>query len=153
MSNIFAGKKSAAADKVEEDFMGGGGALDTDIYTATIKTAYIGKASASEARNVTLLLDVNGREVRQQIWVSNRNGDVTYKDKRRGKEQTKQGKLKAARSSEAMGVYVDQSMFAARKKTKRMMKAKVKGKGKGKGAGAGAGSGKGMMVDMNEFLA
>lgn len=91
MSNIFAGKKSAAADKVEEDFMGGGGALDTDIYTATIKTAYIGKASASEARNVTLLLDVNGREVRQQIWVSNRNGDVTYKDRKTGEDKNLPG--------------------------------------------------------------
>lgn len=83
MSNIFAGKK-AAAEKVEDDFLGGGGALESDIYTATIKTAYIGKAQSSDARNVTLLLDVNGREVRQQIWVSNRNGDVTYKDKKTG---------------------------------------------------------------------
>ena len=82
MSNIFAGKKSVSTDKVEDDFMGGGGALDTDVYTAKIKTAYIGKASASEARNVTLLMDVNGREVRQQIWVSNRSGEVTYKDKK-----------------------------------------------------------------------
>lgn len=90
MSNIFAGKK-AAAEKVEEDFLGGGGALDTDIYTATIKTAYIGKASASEARSVNLLLDINGREVRQQIWVSNRNGDVTYKDKKTGQDKNLPG--------------------------------------------------------------
>jgi hypothetical protein len=83
MSNIFAGKK-AAPDKVEDDYLGGGGALDTDIYPATIKTAYIGKAASSDARNVTLLLDINGREVRSQIWVSNRSGDVTYKDKKTG---------------------------------------------------------------------
>lgn len=90
MSNIFAGKK-AAADKVEDDFMGGGGALDTDIYPAKIKTAYIGKASASEARNVTLLLDINGREVRQQIWVSNRAGEVTYKDRKTGEDKNLPG--------------------------------------------------------------
>lgn len=90
MSNIFAGKK-AAAEKVEDDFLGGGGALETDIYPATIKTAYIGKAAASDAQNVTLLLDVNGREVRQQIWVSNRNGDVTYKDKKDGSEKNLPG--------------------------------------------------------------
>jgi hypothetical protein len=90
MSNIFAGKK-AAAEKVEEDFMGGGGALDTDIYLATIKTAYIGKAAASDARNVTLLLDINGREVRQQIWVSNRAGEVTYKDKKTGDDKNLPG--------------------------------------------------------------
>jgi len=81
MSNIFSGK-TTAEDTVEEDFIGGGGVLDTDIYEAKIKTAYIGKAASSKARNVTLLLDVNGREVRSQIWVSNRNGDVTYKDKK-----------------------------------------------------------------------
>lgn len=90
MSNIFAGKK-AAPDKVEDDFMGGGGALDTDIYAAKIKTAYIGKASASEARNVTLLLDIEGREVRQQIWVSNRAGEVTYKDKKTGDDKNLPG--------------------------------------------------------------
>jgi hypothetical protein len=90
MSNIFAGKK-AAPEKVEDDYLGGGGALDTDIYSATIKVAYIGKASASEARNVTLLLDINGREVRQQIWVSNRNGDVTYKDKKSGEDKNLPG--------------------------------------------------------------
>lgn len=83
MSNIFAGKKSAE-DKVEDDFIGGGGALDTDIYKAKIKTVYIAKAQSSDAQSVNLLLDVNGKEVRQQIWVSNRNGDVTYKDKKTG---------------------------------------------------------------------
>jgi hypothetical protein len=81
MSNIFAGKKTAKDDGIESDFLGGGGVLDTDIYLAKIKAAYIGKAANSDAKNVTLLLDVNGREVRSQIWVSNRNGDVTYKDK------------------------------------------------------------------------
>lgn len=83
MSNIFSGKK-VAADTVEDDFIGGGGPLDTDMYLATIKTAYIGKAANSDARSVNLLLDVNGREVRQQIWVTNKVGDVTYKDKKTG---------------------------------------------------------------------
>jgi hypothetical protein len=90
MSNIFAGKK-AADDKVEDDFLGGGGVLDTDIYPATIKTAYIGEAQASDARNVTLLLDINGRQTTQQIWVSNRNGDVTYKDKKTGEAKNLPG--------------------------------------------------------------
>lgn len=80
MSNIFSGK-TTAKDKVEDDFLAGSGILDTDIYLAKIKTAFIGKAAKSEARNITLLLDIGGKEYRQQIWVSNRNGDVTYKDK------------------------------------------------------------------------
>ena len=83
MTNIFSGK-TTAPEKVEDDFLAGSGVLDTDMYLATIKTAYIGKAAKSEARNVTLLLDINGKEHRTQIWVSNRDGDVTYKDKKTG---------------------------------------------------------------------
>jgi hypothetical protein len=83
MANVFAGKK-IAKDTIDEDYVGGGGVFDSDIYEAVIKTAYIGKAQASEARNVTLLLDIGGRELRSQTWVSNKAGDVTYKDKKTG---------------------------------------------------------------------
>lgn len=89
--NAFA-KAKPVADTVEEDYLGGGGGIfDTDIYEATIKTAYIGKASNSKAQNVTLLLNVNGKEVRSQIWVSNRDGDVTYKDKTTKEEKNLPG--------------------------------------------------------------
>jgi hypothetical protein len=81
MSNVFAGKK-IAKDTIDEDYVGSGGVFETDIYEAKIKTAYIGKAQASEARNVTLLLDIGGRELRSQTWVSNKSGDVTYTDKK-----------------------------------------------------------------------
>lgn len=91
MTNIFSGKTTAKGEGVEDDFLAGSGILDTDIYLATIKTAFIGKAASSEARNVTLLLDINGREHRVQIWVSNRNGDVTYKDKKTGEDKNLPG--------------------------------------------------------------
>ena len=81
MSNVFAGKK-VAKDTIDEDYVPSGGVFDTDIYQAKIKTAYIGKAQASEARNVTLLLDIGGRELRSQVWVTNKSGDVTYTDKK-----------------------------------------------------------------------
>ena len=81
MTNIFS-NKTTAKEKIEDDFLGGPGILDTDLYLATIKTAFIGKAKSSEARNVTLLLEIDGKEHRQQIWVSNKDGDVTYKDKK-----------------------------------------------------------------------
>jgi len=80
-SNVFAGKK-IAKDTIDEDYVPSGGVFDSNIYTAKIKTAYIGKAQASEARNVTLLLDINGRELRSEVWVSNQKGDVTYTDKK-----------------------------------------------------------------------
>lgn len=83
MSNVFANKKTAKKDTgVEEDFLSSGGVLDTDVYQATIKTAYLQDSQSSKAQAVNLLLDVNGREVRPQIWVSNKNGDVTYVDKK-----------------------------------------------------------------------
>lgn len=90
MANIFASKKPTA-DKVEEDYIGGGGVFDTDIYEATIKMAYMQKASKSEAMSVILMLTVDGREVRQQIWTTNKSGGVTYKDKNSGEEKNLPG--------------------------------------------------------------
>jgi hypothetical protein len=82
MSNIFAKAKPAAKAEVEDDFLGGGGVLETDIYPATIKYAYIGKAQNSDARNLTLCLKVGNLELVRQIWMTNKNGDVTYQDKK-----------------------------------------------------------------------
>lgn len=90
MSNIFAGKK-AAADKVEDDFVGGGGVLDTDIYSAQIKYAFIGKAQNSDARNLTIGLKIGTKDLQRQIWMTNKNGDVTYKDKKTGEEKNLPG--------------------------------------------------------------
>lgn len=83
MSNVFSGKQAAAGSNVEEDFTGGGGGiLDSNMYEATIKTAYIQKAKASEATSIILLMDIAGKELRSQTWVTNRNGEVTYQDKK-----------------------------------------------------------------------
>ena len=91
MGNIFANKKPAAKREVEEDYVGGGGVLDTDLYSATIKYAYIGKAANSDARAMNLCLVVNKQEVTRQIWMTNRNGDVTYKDKKSGEAKNLPG--------------------------------------------------------------
>lgn len=91
MSNIFANKKPAAKAEVEDDFLGGGGVLETDIYPAEIKYAFIGKAANSDARNLTLSLKVNNLEIQRQIWMTNRNGDVTYKDKKTGEDKNLPG--------------------------------------------------------------
>lgn len=91
MSNIFANKKGVKSEKVEDDYIGGGGVLETDIYPAEIKYAYIGKSNSSNARNLTLSLKVNGLEVQRQIWMTNGDGDVTYKDKKTGEEKNLPG--------------------------------------------------------------
>lgn len=91
MGNIFANKKAVKDDKVESDFMGGGFLLDTDIYQGKIKYAYIGKAANSNARNCTLCIDFDGKEITKSIWMTNRDGDVTYKDKRSGEPKNLPG--------------------------------------------------------------
>lgn len=91
MSNIFAKKKGVKSEKVEDDYIGGGGVLDTDIYPATIKYAYLGKAQNSNARNLTLCVTIDGKEITRSIWMTNRDGDVTYKDKKTGEEKNLPG--------------------------------------------------------------
>lgn len=91
MGNFFANKKPAAKSEVEEDFVGGGGLLDTDVYSATIKYAYLSKAANSDARALNLCLIINKQEVTRQIWMTNRNGDVTYNDKKSGQPKNLPG--------------------------------------------------------------
>lgn len=91
MGNIFANKKPAVKTEVEDDFIGGGGVLETDIYPATVKYAYVGKAANSDARNLTLCLKVGSQEITRQIWMTNRNGDVTYTDKKTKEEKNLPG--------------------------------------------------------------
>lgn len=64
------------------DTLGGGyEPLPSDVYPATIKLAYLGKAKASNAQSVTVHADCNGKEVRETIWITNRNGENFYPDK------------------------------------------------------------------------
>jgi len=71
-------------DGLEEsgDHLGGGGTLDTNGYDGIIKAAYVGKSSSSEAQSITALIDVNGFELRETFWISNKAGEHTYADKK-----------------------------------------------------------------------
>lgn len=85
-SNAYAGAKTAVDDSgIEDDFLRSGGALDTDIYLGTIKAMFTQKAQNSKALSVITLIDFAGREVRSQVWTSNKAGEITYKDKDTGK--------------------------------------------------------------------
>lgn len=63
----------------EDDRLGGGGGLlDTGIYSATVKLAYAGQ-SANGARNVNLIFQMpNGNEFRETIYITNRKGEHFY---------------------------------------------------------------------------
>jgi hypothetical protein len=57
----------------ESDVLGGGGAVESGVYDATIKVAYIGKSTGG-AMSLNLELNMGGRDVRQQLWVT--SGDA-----------------------------------------------------------------------------
>jgi len=69
-------------DGLEEaqDRLGGFAPLDTDIYTGTIKAAYAGESQGG-AKNVTLLLDLGGREYRETIYITNKKGENWFTNK------------------------------------------------------------------------
>lgn len=91
MSNIFANKKGVASEKIEDDFVGGGGVFDTDIYSGTIKYAYLGKSSRSEARSLNYSIVIGTKEHNGTIWMTNGQGGVTYEDKKTGEEKNLPG--------------------------------------------------------------
>lgn len=57
-----------------EDRLGGYQPLDSNVYPATIKTAYAGQSKGG-AHSVTLIADANGREYRETIYVTNKAGE------------------------------------------------------------------------------
>lgn len=80
--NMFAGAKTAKDDTgIEDDFIRTGGALETDIYEATIKAAFNRGSSRSKAMSIVVMLDIGGKELLSQTWVTNGEGKVTYQDK------------------------------------------------------------------------
>jgi len=75
--------KLKKADGAEDngDRVGGFEPVASGIYDATIKVAYLGKSEKSDAVSVTVLADLNGRELRETIWVTTGKGDTFYTDK------------------------------------------------------------------------
>lgn len=83
--NMFS---NLAEAKMEEttDVVGGSkfDPVPSGIYDATVKLMYAGEAQ-SGAKNVTVVLDVDGSEVSETIYVTNKAGDPFYVDKESGK--------------------------------------------------------------------
>lgn len=63
-----------------EDRIGGFAPLETNIYETTIKAAYAGKSSGG-ADSVTLILEADGREYTETIYVSNKKGENFFLNK------------------------------------------------------------------------
>jgi hypothetical protein len=75
--SLFANLKSDGLEKTE-DRVGGFQPLETDAYTGTIKAFYATKSQGgANAVNVILALE-GGKEYRETIYVTNRNGENFY---------------------------------------------------------------------------
>jgi len=81
----------------QEDRVGGGSwTRDTDIYTMTIKAAYAGKSTSSNAQSVTFIFtDKDNKEYRETFWITDGQGKNYYhpKDKSGKKDETKRNAL------------------------------------------------------------
>lgn len=86
---IFDNVKQSAEAKEGGDSLGGNfGVLESDVYDMTIAMAYAGKSTSSDAQNVTFVFkSSDGKELRQQIYVTNGQGENFYVD--RGDNKTK----------------------------------------------------------------
>lgn len=78
--SFFSNLSNDGLEQAEDRIGGGFQALDTDVYTGTIKMAYAGQAQ-SGARNVTLLVDIDGKDYRETIYITNRNGENFFLNK------------------------------------------------------------------------
>jgi hypothetical protein len=81
---LFNNLTSDAHEVETEDRLGGFSVLESGSYDAKIKVAYAGKA-ASGAQSVTFIFDINGRELRETIYITNKQGQNFYltKDKKK----------------------------------------------------------------------
>ena len=79
-------------DGLEEsgDVLGGGGTLESGAHEAIIKLAFAGKSQSSNARSLVVHFDINGFEYRETYWITNKNGENFYTDK---KDNTKRHQL------------------------------------------------------------
>lgn len=78
MTNLFT---NAAAElqgsEKEKDVLGGRSLLPTGLYTGTLDVVYLTKSQGG-ATAFNLVVDIDGKKVRDTIYVTNRAGGVTY---------------------------------------------------------------------------
>ena len=77
--SIFNKLKSDGLEE-SQDRLGGFSTLETDIYKGVIKALYAGQSS-SGAMSVSLIVDIGGREYRETLWVTNKNGENFFLNK------------------------------------------------------------------------
>lgn len=66
------------------DVVGGYTLFDSDVYEGIVKLVFFGKAQSSNAQFAEITVDVDGKELRERIYFTNRDGANTYTDKKTG---------------------------------------------------------------------
>lgn len=68
--------------EVAKDSIGGGGPLESGVYKASVKSVHF-ETSRGGALAANLALDINGREVRQKLWITSGDakGNKNYYEK------------------------------------------------------------------------
>ncbi len=79
--SMFANVSRDGAAPAEDRVYTGAKVLDSDYYEGTIKLAF-GGISSSGAKNVTLHIDVAGTEFRETLYITTKDGESLYVDKR-----------------------------------------------------------------------
>lgn len=80
MGKMFGNLTTENLEEAEDRLGGGNEPLPSGVYDAVIKMAYAGQSQGG-AHNVTLILDIGGRELRETVYITNRNGENFYADK------------------------------------------------------------------------
>ena len=78
MNNLFsnAATELAGAEK-EKDVLGGRQLLPTGLYEGTLDVVYLTKSQGG-ATAFNLVVDIGGKKHREQVYVTNREGGLTY---------------------------------------------------------------------------
>ena len=71
-----------------QDYLGGFSPLETDIYSGIIKMAYAGEAK-SGAKSITLLVDFSGKEYRDTVYITTKDGNNFFFKKDKDGKPTK----------------------------------------------------------------
>lgn len=79
---------SLTNDGLEEatDRIGGFQPFDSGIYTGTIKLAYAGESQGG-AKNVTIVVDMDGKDYRETIYITNKKGENFFYNKQDPKKK------------------------------------------------------------------
>ena len=84
--SVFGNLTTEGMEETGDVLGGGSGAFDAGIYLAKVKMLYA-TTSAKGAKGAVVILDINGREYRETIWMTSQAGKNYYHPKIKGSQE------------------------------------------------------------------